>query len=98
MSVDRALLDQLERLAALDDPEASPAERDARCAELGRILDHVRTLEQALAEQSPAKARFDPAAAPLREDLPRPGLDREQALGAAAHTDEGAFVVPRIVP
>jgi len=33
----------------------------------------------------------------LREDEPRPGLAREQALAQAPRQDGQAFVVPRII-
>lgn len=98
IDVDIDLLTQLETLAALEDPNASPEERAKRSADLSRILEHVRTLEHAL--DADALDADEPSAEvpPLRIDEPRPGIDRAAALAAAPHADETVFVVPRIMP
>lgn len=95
MVFDVELLTQLEKLAALDDPDASAEQRAARCSDLARILEHVRSLERI--GPLPGDGALAPAAT-LRADTPLPGLPRDVALAAAPHADESTFVVPRIVP
>jgi aspartyl-tRNA(Asn)/glutamyl-tRNA(Gln) amidotransferase subunit C len=38
-----------------------------------------------------------PVSADLRDDVPRPGLDRERVLSAAPDATEGLFRVPRVI-
>lgn len=89
--MDASELAHLERLAALRTPEDARAQL---CADLARILAQCESLDR-IAEEPPAPA---PLAHALREDVPRPGLDRARALAAAPASDGEHFVVPRILP
>ncbi len=65
--------------------------------ELNSILDHIDTIQQLdLAEVEPTAHALDVVNV-TRSDEVRPGLEREVALRNAPETEDGAFVIPRIV-
>ncbi len=65
--------------------------------ELSSILDHIDEIQKL------DLADVEPTAHPLdivnvaRDDVPKEGLNQEQALANAPESAEGAFVIPRIV-
>jgi aspartyl-tRNA(Asn)/glutamyl-tRNA(Gln) amidotransferase subunit C len=67
------------------------------CGELNSILGHIDAIQQL------DLTGVEPTAHPLdvvnvtREDVTRPGLSREDALLNAPQSEDGAFVIPRIV-
>ncbi len=63
-------------------------------AQLQKILDHMTELDAL-----PGLSMLDDDApgAPLRDDVPRPGVDRDVALAQAPRHEGGAFSVPRFV-
>lgn len=66
-------------------------------AELSRIVDYVAELGAVDTRGATTDAGIGPAVAPLRDDVPGPGLPREEALAAAARVEGGAFAVPEFV-
>lgn len=78
----------LARLDLRDDEVAPFAEQ------LQKILDHMSELDALPALAEPAD---DDVGTPLRDDVPRPGVDRDLALSQAPRHEGGAFSVPRFV-
>ncbi|HTO95720.1 MAG TPA: Asp-tRNA(Asn)/Glu-tRNA(Gln) amidotransferase subunit GatC [Myxococcales bacterium] len=96
MAIDRAQVRHVARLARL---ALSPEEEERFAAQLGHVLEYIERLQAVdVSGVEPLGFAGDAAArAPLREDEPRPGLAREQALAQAPRQDGQAFVVPRII-
>jgi len=83
----------LARLAGL---ELSARDLEVLPEELGRVLAAVRRLAPA-SPAGPVETTAPSGTAPPRADHPRRGLGRAAALGSAAHTERGCFVVPPIL-
>ncbi|MBI5517803.1 MAG: Asp-tRNA(Asn)/Glu-tRNA(Gln) amidotransferase subunit GatC [Deltaproteobacteria bacterium] len=81
--------------AALARLELTDAELPGMVAQLQRILDHVSVLE-ALDAEGPVEEPPAPSGA-LREDTPRPCLDRDEVLSQAPRSAEGFFLVPSVL-
>lgn len=96
MAIDRAQVRHVARLARL---ALSPEEEERYAAQLGHVLDYVeRLLAVDVSAMEPLSFAGDQGAElPLRDDVPQPGLSREQALEAAPQHDGQSFLVPRII-
>lgn len=81
----------LARLALSDDEvnELSP--------QLSKILEYAEQVGEAAAEDVPATTHPFPLHNVLRDDEPRPSLDRDALLAQAPEVEEDRFAVPRIV-
>ncbi len=86
-----AHLARLARLAVTDD------ELDAFAGQLGDILGAVARVGEVAAENIPPTSHAVPLTNVFRDDLPAPGLSREQALSGAPRAEDGRFQVPRIL-
>ncbi|MBS3956156.1 MAG: Asp-tRNA(Asn)/Glu-tRNA(Gln) amidotransferase subunit GatC [Clostridiales bacterium] len=65
--------------------------------DLNSILDHIGTIQQLeLSGVEPTAHALDVVNS-TRDDVVRPGLDRDAALRNAPAEEGGAFVIPRIV-
>jgi len=73
----------------LDDDEVSRLE-----GELSSILDHVDRLAEIDIEGVEPTSHVVPLENVLRDDVPRPSLDRDTALEQAPDPVDGAFRVP----
>jgi aspartyl-tRNA(Asn)/glutamyl-tRNA(Gln) amidotransferase subunit C len=62
--------------------------------DMSSILDHVDRLSEIDIEGVEPTSHVVPLENILRDDLPVPGLDREQSLSQAPDQSEGAFRVP----
>ena len=87
-------VDAVARLARLS---LTPDERTRFARELEAIVAWADSLQALDTEGVPA-LRLDAEGDALREDTPREGLRREQALDQAPDHAEGLFRVPRILP
>lgn len=87
-------VDGVARLARLS---LTPDERTRFARELEAIVAWADSL-QALDTEAVPPLRPDAGGDALREDTPREGLPREQALDPAPDHAEGLFRVPRILP
>jgi len=87
--------DEVRRIARLARLEIRPEDEERVAGQLGRILEWVERLGD-LPEGADADRPSAPA--PLRADDPRPGLTREEALGAAPRADGEHFRVPPVLP
>ncbi len=66
-------------------------------AQLGSLLEYVATLEKLPLEDVPATAQVIPSTNVVRDDLPRPSLDRDVVLALAPERQGAFFRVPRII-
>ena len=73
----------------LDEEEVSRLE-----SELSGILDHVDRLAEIDIEGVEPTSHVVPLENVLRDDVPRPSLDRDLALSQAPDPHDGAFRVP----
>ena len=73
-----------------------PGEEDFYVEQLGAILAHIDRLAGVDTDAIPPTAQVVPLVNRMRDDVPRPGLTREQALANAPETRDGMFVVRAI--
>lgn len=89
--IDRDQVLHVARLARLrlDDDEI-----ERMPAELSKILEHVETMNELDLEGVEPTSHVVDLTNVLREDVPRPGLDRETALAQAPDAADDGFRVP----
>lgn len=75
----------------------SDAEIEKMRTELDSILESMVALSKLDTEGVPPTQHAIALACPLREDVPQPSLRREEILRAAAHSEAGAFAVPKVM-
>ncbi len=70
---------------------------DTFASQLGKILEYVETLDRIdTSDVTPTFHAVDKSNA-FREDSPTDHLDRESALGNAPATEDGFFIVPKVI-
>ena len=94
MSLDRAAVDHVARLARLDLTEE---ERERMQAELTQILGHADKIQALDLEGVPATSHSLPLSNVLRADVAKPSLPPEEAIANAPEAEDGRFRVPRII-
>ncbi len=87
-------VEHVARLARLDLTEP---EKTLFGEQLNQILTFVGQLQEVSTEGIPPTASVVEQESVLREDVPREGLSREQALSNAPESCDGFFVVPKII-
>ena len=89
----------VDRIAALARLELTDDERARFATQLSAILAYADQVQQADTSAVDASADRPPAAGAMREDEPRPSLDRHDVLSQAPAADRGAglFKVPRVL-
>ena len=91
MNIDR---DEARRVAALAHLEFDDAGLDRMASEMTKILTYIDQLRDA----DVADGGLKPAApTPLRDDEPRPSLDRDAVARNAPAWRDGLFVVPKVI-
>jgi len=92
--ISRADVEHVARLARL----ALTAEETERLTgELGVILDHAAMVSALDTAGVPPTSHPLPLVNVLRDDIPRPGLERGEVLAAAPAVEGGRIRVPRIL-
>jgi aspartyl-tRNA(Asn)/glutamyl-tRNA(Gln) amidotransferase subunit C len=91
MDIDR---DEARRVAALAHLEFDDAGLDRMAAEMTKILTYIDQLREV--DASGFEER-DVTVTPLRDDEPRPSIDREHAARNAPAWRDGFFVVPKVI-
>lgn len=94
MSLDRAAVDHVARLARLD---LSEAERERMQAELTQILGHADKIQSLDLDGVPPTSHSLPLSNVFRPDDVTPSLAPEEALANAPEAEDGRFRVPRII-
>lgn len=82
------------RLARLDLTEE---ELDRFTGQLGAVLEHAADVAALDTAGVPPTAHPFPLVNVLRDDVPGPGLDRDEVLSQAPAAEDGRFRVPRIL-
>ena len=86
--------DQVLHVAKLARLKLTDDEVDRMADELSKILEHVETMNELDLEGVEPTSHVVDLTNVLREDMPRPGLSREQALAQAPDAADGGFRVP----
>ncbi|WP_053236134.1 Asp-tRNA(Asn)/Glu-tRNA(Gln) amidotransferase subunit GatC [Sandaracinus amylolyticus] len=90
-------LEEVRHVAALARLALDENEVRTMQAQLDSILDSMATLAKLDTEGVPPTQHALDMVCPLREDLPRASLRRDEALRAAARSEAGAFAVPKVM-
>ena len=93
-NISRADVAHLARLARLAIPED---QLDHYAEQLDVILQSVARVGEVAAADVPAMSHPVPLLNVFRDDVARPGLDREAAMAAAPALEDDRFRVPRIL-
>ncbi len=94
MSLDRAAVNHVARLARLDLTEE---ERERMQKELTVILAHAEKIQSLELDDVPPTSHALPLSNVMRPDRARPSLPPEEALANAPETEDGRFRVQRII-
>ena len=65
--------------------------------QLSVVLDHIDAIRALDLHEVPPMAHAFELANVLRQDTPRPGVDRDEVLAQAPAAEDGRFRVPRIL-
>jgi aspartyl-tRNA(Asn)/glutamyl-tRNA(Gln) amidotransferase subunit C len=88
---------EVEHVARLARLELSEAEKDQMTAQLDAILGYIDTLSALDTSAVEPTSTVIPMTSVMRDDVVRPSLDREAALGNAPDRADEYFRVPRII-
>jgi aspartyl-tRNA(Asn)/glutamyl-tRNA(Gln) amidotransferase subunit C len=91
MKIDR---DEARRVADLAHLEFDDAGLERMALEMTKILSYIDQLREVDVEGFEER---DATVTPMREDEPRPSLDREQVARNAPAWRDGLFVVPKVI-
>ena len=91
MKIDR---EEARRIAQLAHLEFDNDALDRMAAEMTKILSYIDQLREVSIENVAAEGG---GATPLREDVVRPGVDREAVERNAPAWRDGHFVVPKVI-
>ena len=86
--------DQVLHVAKLARLKVTDDEVDRMAEELSKILEHVETMNELDLEGVEPTSHVVDLTNVLREDVPRPSLDRQTALEQAPDATESGFRVP----
>lgn len=94
MTIDRAAVDHVARLARLD---LSEEERARMQAELTAILDHAEKIQALDLDGIEPTSHAIPLRNVMRPDEVTPSLSQDEALANAPEAEGGRFRVPKII-
>ncbi len=97
MSSDKITAADVRHVATLARLDVTNEEVDLFAGQLAAVLDHASDVEALDTEGVPPTAHPLPLVNILRDDVPRPGLDRDEVLAMAPAAEDGRFRVPRIL-
>ncbi len=86
--------DEARHIAELAHLQFDDAALERMATEMTKILTYIDQLREIDALEVAAE---DGVATPLREDLPRPGIDRQAVERNAPAWRDGHFVVPKVI-
>ena len=89
--------DDVAHVARLARLELTPEELETFTEQLGAVLDHAADVAALDTAGVPPTAHPLPLANVLRDDVPRPCLDRDEVLAQAPAVEDARFRVPRIL-
>ena len=82
------------RLARL---ELSPEELERSTIQLGDMLEHFADIDELQLDDVVPMTQPYPLTNVLRDDVPAPGVDRDEVLAAAPEVEDHRFKVPPII-
>ncbi len=91
MKIDR---DEARRIAGLAHLEFDDAGLDRMASEMTKILTYIDQLREVDTQDFEER---DATVTPMRDDEPRPSIDRELAARNAPAWRDGLFVVPKVI-
>ncbi|MGI5840181.1 MAG: Asp-tRNA(Asn)/Glu-tRNA(Gln) amidotransferase subunit GatC [bacterium] len=94
MEISRKDVEQVATLARI---EITEEEKEMFTQQLNVILEYIDQLNELDTEAVPPTFHVLPLQNILREDVVRPSLPQEKALGNAPETENGCFKVPKIL-
>ncbi len=77
--------------------ELSEADIEHLTAELGAMLDHFADIDELQLDDVVPMTQPYPLTNVMRDDVVRPGLDRDEVLAVAPDAVDGRFRVPPII-
>lgn len=89
--------EEVAHVAQLARLRLSPEQTAKLTGELNDILTHMDKLNQLDTSGVPSTNHALDLSGPLRKDLARPSLERDQALANAPASDGQSFIVPRVL-
>jgi len=92
----RVTLEIVDHVARLAHLSLTPEERALFARQLDQIVAYAESIQQ-IDTEAVEPMVYALAAGSLREDEPRPGLERERVLEAAPDAADGLFRVPRVI-
>lgn len=93
MKIDR---DEAKRIADLAHLELDEAGLERMAGEMTKILSYIDQLREV--DVSGFETVASAEATPMRDDVPRPPVDRAAvAANAPAFSDDGHFIVPKVI-
>lgn len=90
-------LQEVQHIAELAKLELTEAETIHFLEQLSAVLDYAAALRAVDTSAIPPTATVLPLRTVLRDDVPKPSLDRETLLANAAETEAGCFKVPAVL-
>jgi aspartyl-tRNA(Asn)/glutamyl-tRNA(Gln) amidotransferase subunit C len=94
MAIDRKTVEHVARLARL---ELAPQEIETYGRQLGAILDYIAVLQKLDVSRLEPLVHAAESSNVFRDDAPRPGLARDEALKNAPERSHDFFIVPKVV-
>ncbi|MDR3360672.1 MAG: Asp-tRNA(Asn)/Glu-tRNA(Gln) amidotransferase subunit GatC [Bifidobacteriaceae bacterium] len=88
---------EVARVADLARIALTPEELDRMAAQLGVIVEAVRTVSEAAGGEVPATSHPIPLVNVFRPDVPHPSLSVDEALQSAPEREADQFKVPQIL-
>jgi len=89
--------EEVEHLARLARLELTEEETDHYAEQLSAIVDAVARVSEVAAEDIPPTSHPIPVSNIFREDIARPGVDRNEVAASAPAWEDDRFRVPRIL-
>jgi len=89
--------EEVEKVSLLGRLLLSEEELDRMTVQLGQILDYMELLSEVDTANVEPMAHALDVSDVFREDRPRPGLPREQALANAPNRDDECYLVPAVL-
>lgn len=97
MAADRITPEDVRHVATLARLDVTDEEVARFAGQLAAVLDHAQDVAGLDTEGVAPTAHPLPLRNVLREDTPRPSLDRDEVLAMAPAAENGRFRVPRIL-
>ena len=87
----------IESVALLSRLELGEEEKEVLAGHINKLLDNFQTLQELDTEGVEPTSHVIPVSNVFRKDVVTPSLDPEEVLANAPQSEDGCFVVPRIV-